>query len=175
MHFFPHGDIHLHVLGEPSALFTFSHTQLQEAAEQLLHPWGAQAVGTHQCLGWEPLPVPLQGTDERASTAAMPGAPCSYAGAAETLFLARTGLNISHRRFLLQSSCQTSAPRKESLYAPGFAALPASSPSNQEKKGKLKAINTVNVSIKFFWELRMLLSTGKLKGRRGKGHFTSFK
>ena len=46
MHFSPYEDIYLHALGESSAQFTFPHPQLQEAAEQLLHPWGAQAAGT---------------------------------------------------------------------------------------------------------------------------------
>lgn len=64
-------------------------------------------------LGWPSCrvpPVPRQRTvhrtDNRASTSVMPGTPHSYTGTAEILLPSRTGLNISHRRFLLQSSCQ---------------------------------------------------------------------
>lgn len=158
---FPHKDVYLHVLGEPSAQFTFPHAP--QAAEQLLHPWGAQTAGTWSEDHCQPLfrgqmrgPAPL---------------PC------QELLTPMQGLQGQENRTKVSSAEQlsTGALRKESLHTGGFAALPASGPSSQEKKGKLRAINTVNVSIKFFWELQMLLSTGKLRGKRGKGHFASLK
>lgn len=79
-------------------------------------------------LGMAKMQSPISAqADNRASTSVMPGTPHSF-------LLWRTGLNISHRRFLLQSICQKCG-EKESLYALGTAAFPASSPSNWEKKG----------------------------------------
>lgn len=80
----------------------------------------------------------------------------------------RTRSEHQCRRFLLKASCQLVENEETAVCVlSSTACMEPQQPHREE----LRAINTVNGYLKLFGELQMLLSTGKLKRKRGKGHF----
>lgn len=93
--------------------------------------------------------------DNRASTSVMQELLTPTQG----LLPSRTGLNISPRRFFCRAAANKCS-EKDSLYALGIAAFPASSPSNWEKKGS-------NWHCIFFYQI-LLKNIDAIKQRKAK-------